>query len=200
MLKGEKLEDPMGFTEYLRKGVEMAKLRGEAAEEVAADENAFIPAMVMFALPMLLVEAGVLVFFSMGRMVLPFPGMTSKALAFLCAFNFLLVLMPFAGVGILHLVAKAFKGEGGYYGYYQAMGVGSIVGWGGIIPYIGIIFSIWSVVVNVVITKHVQKLTTGKAAAVVLMPVLVGFILGIFIAVFVGMGMFMGLIGRGMLH
>ena len=187
----------MGFTEYLKKGVEMAKLRGEAAEEVAADENAFIPAMIMFALPMLLVEAGLLLFFSLGLVFLPFHDISSKVLAFLFAFNFLLVLMPFAGVGILHLIAKAFKGEGDYYGYYQAMGVGSIVGWGGIIPYIGIIFSIWSVVVNVVITKHVQKLTTGKAAAVVLMPVIIGFILGIFLVVFVGMGMFMGLIGRG---
>ena len=187
----------MGFIEYLRKGVEMAKLKGEAAEEVAADEGAFIPAMVIFALPVLLVEAGLLLFFSMGFIFLPFLGINAKVLAFLCALNFLIVLMPFAGIGILHLIAKAFKGQGDYYGYYQAMGVGSIVGWGGIIPYIGVIFSIWAIVVNVVITKHVQKLSTGQAAAVVLMPVLVVFVLGIFLAVFVGMGMFMGLMGKG---
>ena len=186
----------MGFIEYLKKGVEMAKLRGEAAEEVAADEGAFIPAMVIFAAPVLLVEAGVFLAVSLSLAALPFHGFTSKVLAFLFALNFLLVLMPFIWVGILHLIAKAFKGQGDYYGYYQAMGVGSIVGWGGIIPYIGVIFSIWSIVVNVVITKHVQKLSTGQAAAVVLMPVLVMFILGIFLAVFVGMGMFMGLIGR----
>ena len=65
--------------------------------------------------------------------------------------------------------------------YFRAESHAAILGWLGllvaIIPFlkviIGILTTIWGIVVSVVILENVHKLTRGKAIVVVLLPVIV---------------------------
>lgn len=200
-----KYVEPTSFFGYFRKGVQLAMLKGDVAEEVAADEEAFGPALFIYLFPSFII--GLL----MVGMIHLFAGMAgdgaamgpqAMAMGFVKKFSFgiipLLPLLALAGsvvyVGILHLVAKIFKGEGRFLDYYQTMGVGSLVSWGGIIPYLGFIFSIWSVVVCVIVTSRVHNLSTGKAVAVVLLPIVLFIALVIALAIMIPM-MMMGRAG-----
>jgi len=188
----------MGFFEYFRKGIDLAMLKGEAAEELAADPESFVPALVVYLTPSLIagVFLAVAVHMLAGMtatgqagtnpglmLLLPLVMKVSWGIVFLLVLAALIFSLIW--VGLLHLVAKLFKGEGRFLDYYQTMGIGSLVSWGGIIPYVGILFSLWTIVVSVVVTSRVQKLSTGKAVAVVLMPLVVIFAGGIALAIMV---------------
>jgi len=78
------------------------------------------------------------------------------------------------GAGIFHLIAKLFNGQGDFMEMFRAMGYISILSWIMVIPvvgvFLGMIVGIWQLVANIIIVQNVQKLSTGKAAAVVLIP------------------------------
>jgi hypothetical protein len=189
----------MGFFGYFRKGLDLAMLKGDVAEEVAADPESFVPALLFFALPGIIM--GLIFMLFAGAFARLIPGIPPGLVAGISLLiPVICIAAPVIGsvvyVGILHGLAKLFKGEGRYLDYYQTMGIGSLVSWGGIIPYIGILFSLWTIVVNIVITSRVHKLSMGKSAAVVLLPIGLIILLVIFFFVFIGMGMLMGMPGR----
>jgi len=189
----------MGFFGYFKKGIELAMLKGDAADEVASDPESFVPALVIYMLPSVLVAVLLVVVIQMfagaGMAGMAGPGgLPPQAAIFIPLISKisygLIILLPLAAllgtlfyVGILHLVAKLFKGEGTFLDFYQTVGIGSLVSWGGILPYIGILFSLWTVVVTVVVTSRVHKLSTGKSVAVVLLPLVVLFAIGIALAI-----------------
>jgi len=201
----------MGFFGYFKKGIDLAMLKGDVAEEIAADPESFVPAIIFFVAPSFVISIlfVLIINFILGSGMGNATGFPPQAMMFLpiirkasyglvIIFVLLALLGSIIGVGFLNLVAKLFKGEGTFLNYYQTMGIGSLVSWGGVVPYIGFLFSIWSIVVAVVVTARVHKLSTGKAVAVVLMPVILFGVLGIALAIMIPV-MLMGAHG-GMPH
>jgi len=76
--------------------------------------------------------------------------------------------------GILHIIAKLLGGKATYKGYLSVLGYAEAPTALGIIPIIGApIGWIWGLVCAIYATRDVHELSTGKAAAVVLIPVAV---------------------------
>jgi hypothetical protein len=82
----------------------------------------------------------------------------------------------FIGVGVLHLVATlVFGGKGDYMSLFRAESHASIIGWVGIIPFVGAIVGLWHLPVSVVILQNAYGMPRDKAIATV--AVIVGFFL-----------------------
>lgn len=91
----------------------------------------------------------------------------------------------FIGAAIIHIFVYLLGGKKGYTQTVKAVGYGMtphlLLGW---IPYIGIIFSIWALVVYILGIRELQEMSTGKAVLAVILPaIIIGIILGIYIAV-----------------
>jgi len=86
------------------------------------------------------------------------------------------VLGLFIGVGIAHLLARAFGGTGDFEELLKVMAVASLVKWTTVIPVLGILFhfaaSIWYAVVMVVALRRLHGLSTGAAVLVMLLPMI----------------------------
>lgn len=107
----------------------------------------------------------------------------------------------FIVVFIFWIFAKMFGGKGAYGTHYVALS--HLALWSVLfaIPFIGpviaVVGEIWSIVMSVFITKHVHKLSTGKAAAAVIIPYAIFLLLllvfiALVIALLVGMGVSIG--------
>jgi hypothetical protein len=114
----------------------------------------------------------------------------------------LIISIFFAGVGIRYLIAKAFRGQGTFLaqGYTNLLFVvplgilGALVSW---IPFIsGLVVLgtiVYTIVLHIFSIKAVHRLSGGKAAAVVLIPLAVAFLLVlVLIAIVIGMHMALG--------
>lgn len=190
-------EEPIGYQEagstsffgFFGKGLKIAMLKGGAAEEVAADTNSFVPALVIYTFPSFVAGLLVALFMTaLGGAALTEAGPAAQqlqavlpliqkfSLSFIVVFPLITLIFSLIYVGILHLFARLFKGSGGFLDYYQTIGVGSLISWGSMVPYVGILFSLWMIPVTVVITSRVHNLSTGRSVAVVLLPILIIFI------------------------
>ena len=171
----------MDIPGYFKKGVAMARLKGEAADEVAADPDSFIPAIVIFAVPLLVtgISDALLVQQRMGLN-------TGGLVLMVTAAVMVSFLGPLFAVGILHQIARLFKGEGKYLDCYQTMGIGSLPSWGLLLPlpYVGLLFGLWQIPVFVVVASKVHKLGMRKSAAVVLIPFSIVILIGMASVVF----------------
>jgi Yip1 domain len=108
----------------------------------------------------------------------------------------LIIFIPltfFIGMGIIYLIAKAFKGSGTFLQQCysnQLIGVplGLLSLLLGLIPFLGSIaslaLSIYSVVLNVFSIMAVHRLSGGKATLVVLLPVIIALLLVCGVAIF----------------
>jgi len=171
----------MTFTDYFKKGIEIVKLNAAAMTETAKDSGAFNMALLFIVLSGVAGAIGVLN--PVGIIVFPIVAL----------------IWAFIWVGILHILARLFGGKAGYTELFNPMGLSSILGWIAVIPVIGPFLSgiagLWGIVVTVVVVKSVHSLSTGKAAAVVLIPLVILFIIGLVLAaLFVAL---LGAIGLG---
>lgn len=194
---GEPEHHKKSFFRYIKNGGQIAMLKGDVIDRVSGDPVAFVPALVVLLLPSVI--AGVL----MMAMMTFLTGMMSSAgaesgmpEAFGAVMSAMgpavgagmLVLLPLIAlvstlvlVGLIHLLAKIMKGDGSFLDLYQTIGLGSIVTYGGIIPYVGIVFQLWMIPVSVVVTSRVHGISTGKAVAAVLIPIV------LFVAIALGL-------------
>jgi hypothetical protein len=191
-----------GFFSYFKLGARMALLKKDAVDDVASDPDSFVPALVIYLLPSVII--GILLFVFVGLMAGAAGGAVPPEFAMVMPFiqkmSFGLLIFPplmavlgsLVMVGILHLFARLMKGEGRFLDYYQTVGVGSLVTWGGALPFVGMLFSLWMIPVLVVITSRVHNLGAGKSVAVVLLPLVVMVILAIALISMLGMAAFMG--------
>lgn len=88
------------------------------------------------------------------------------------------------GTGIFYGLAKMFGGEGDFQGLMRGNAYAAIPGALGSIPIIGFIISLWGVYLFILNVRENMALTTGKAAAVVLIPVAIVVLLVFLLAVF----------------
>jgi hypothetical protein len=103
------------------------------------------------------------------------------------AFGLLAVLGAFAGLFIgglwTHLFVRAFGGRKGYrntiktfvYGYTPVF----LFGW---LPFVGMLFSIWALVLNIIGIRQLHEISTGRAIGAVLLSMVA---LGVIIALIV---------------
>ena len=146
----------MDFKLALERAWAIVTLNKDAVRQVAEDDNALLPALVITAIGGVL---GTLLTFS--------PFAWGAALVFSIG-----GLVVFAG--ILHLLAALFGGNGPFTGLLKALGHGSgLVSWAGIVPILGALIGLWSIPVAVICVEEIYALPRGKAIAVVLIPVVI---------------------------
>lgn len=112
----------------------------------------------------------------------------------------LAVIGLFIGAGILHLLAMLLiKPNAGFEATYRVgayLSVLYLVTWLGAIPILGILISlavsVYGIVLAVLGVREVHSTTTGRAAAVVLIPTVVLFLLGLILVALIGAAIFLG--------
>lgn len=98
-------------------------------------------------------------------------------------------------VGLLWLIAKLFDGQADYMSLFRGLGFAYAPVSLGIVPIIGgIVGGIWALVAAIIGVREIESFTTGKAAAVVLIPVAVLFVIGLLLAAVAGFAL-MGMLG-----
>ncbi len=176
----------MDLAGSLNKAIEIVKLNGSVAAEVGRDERSLQPGLVFIAGSGL--AAGI-------ARILQHGGISG-----LIALPIAAIIGYFVGVGILHLVATiAFGGKGDFMSLLRAESHAAIIGWAGIVPFIGALLGLWHIPVTVVILENVYGMPRNKAIATV--AVIAGFflLLGLVMVMFFGVllgGMFMGMGSR----
>jgi hypothetical protein len=176
----------MDLANSLNKAIEIVKLNGSVAAEVGRDEQSLQPGLLFIAISGL--AAGVSSLFHHGG----FGGLVAAPIAAIVGY--------FIGVGILHLVATVFFGaKGDFMALLRAESHAAVIGWAGIVPFIGGILGLWHLPVTVVILQSVYGMPRDKAIATV--AVIVGFflLLGLALVLFFG-ALLGGLFGMGGMH
>jgi hypothetical protein len=170
------------FGDYIKKGIEVAQLKKEAVQILAADKEAFGPALGILAIGGVCGAIGALSLW--GIILMPI----------------LRVAGMFIVVAIMHFVATSFMGaKGGQFsGLFVPLSCASVLTWIGIIPFIGpvlmFLVGLWLLVVAVIVVEHVYQIDRTKAIIVVAVPVAIGILISI-IAFFLGMST-LALMGR----
>jgi len=165
----------MGFRDAVRRGIRIVKLERAAYREVAADPQALTQALVIAGL------AGIASWlappsFRLGGVILGPLGA---------------LLGLFVMAGVLHFAAVLFGGRGDYLTLVRVWGTGWIVSWALIVPWLGMVVSLWGLVVACVALEELYGLDRPRAVIAVLIPVaaaaLLGLILIINLALFGGL-------------
>lgn len=84
----------------------------------------------------------------------------------------------FIGGGIIHLGVLLFGGKRGYSETVKALVYGGtpayLFGW---IPFLTIIFAIWALILEIFGIRELQDLSTGRAVAAMLVPIIIIFVI-----------------------
>lgn len=172
----------MKFGDYVKKGIEVAQLKKDVVQMLAADKDAFGPALGILAIGGVCGAIGALSLW--GIIVMPIARVVGM----------------FIVVAIMHFVATSFMGaKGGQFsGLFVPLSCASVITWVGIIPFIGpvLVFlaGLWLLAVAVIVIEHVYQIDRTKAIIVVAVPVGIGLLISI-IALFLGLSAF-ALMGR----
>jgi len=109
-------------------------------------------------------------------------------------FALLAVVGAFAGLfisgSLTHLFVRAFGGRKGYANTIKAFVYGDtpflLFGW---IPFVGMLFWIWALVLNIIGIRQLHEISTGRAVGAVLLSivalVIIGVLIGLFVVLFV---------------
>lgn len=160
----------MGFQDAVKKGVEIVKLNRGVYQEVATAPEAFTQGLIITALAGVAMWLCPLGFSGWGVILGPL-----KAL-----------LLLFVGAAILHFVAALLGGQGDYMSLLRILGVGNVLGWVMIIPVLGWIVYLWSLVIAVVAVEEIYKLDRTKAILCVIMPAIVLIVAGFIVMLIAG--------------
>lgn len=160
---------PLEFKKYLKKSLDIIKLKNGAALEAATDKRAFMPGILILAIGGLAVALG-----GVFEGQVTAPAETAFFLLFAPVLN---ILMFSIFIAVFHGVARLLGGKAAFQEYYRATSLAWIISWAQVVPVIGTIVSLWSIPVNVSVLKGVHKLTTLEAVAV--MAVMMSMVMGI---------------------
>lgn len=92
--------------------------------------------------------------------------------------------------GLALLFGKMFGGQGDFMGLFRSIAFASAPGALGIIPVVGGLAGLWTLVCGVVAVRESHGISTGQAVVVVLIPLIVVGILVALVAVLVGVALF----------
>jgi hypothetical protein len=138
---------------YLQKGIQILQLDTNAIRAVYRDEEALVPAILFFAI------GGV----ASGVGQFSFRGMLLGV--------FLMTLVSFVIVGLLHVLARLFGGTASFLELYRPLGTAAPVHWVLVVPFIGsflgFLAMLYSLVVTVRVVETAGGLPRSRALAVV---------------------------------
>ena len=122
----------MDLKHYLKKGFDLILLKGEAAEEIARDERAFGPGLLI----------ALIAFFclAIGKYLvepIPFLSVLIAPIGYLILFT--------AGIFVIHIIALLFGGQGSLVALHRAASVAAVLGWTMLIPKVGWVPMVWYV-------------------------------------------------------
>jgi hypothetical protein len=159
--------EPASTLDYFKRAIEIIKLNQPVMSEVAGDPNAIRFGIAVTAI------GGALAFIPVNSLA----GLLVGAL-----FS---VLALFLFAGLVHLFCGYSKGKQEFIGFVRIIGVSSVIDWAVVIPLriVGLAITIWSVVISIVATQQVYRLTRGKAVFIVLISALVLWMITIMIFV-----------------
>ncbi len=159
--------------EYFKSALNIIKLDRRSISEISEDENA-----TKWAIVIVLTSA----FISSLLSLLIYNDMSFGIAQFLPKISlwYNLIIVPifslmvlFLWTGILHLASKICRSSGRYIRLFRVFGFANILIIFSGIPLLGIIIILWSYVITVVSISEVEKLTTGKAFLVLLIPFII---------------------------
>jgi hypothetical protein len=146
--------EPAGTFYYLRRAIEIIKLNQQTMAQVAIDANALRFGVAVTAI------GGALAFI---------PG-KSMAGVFVGALFSILALFLFSG--FVHMFCGYSKGKEEYLGFARVVGLSGILDWTVIIPLLGIVTTIWSVVIAIIAAQVVYQSTGARASLAVIISAL----------------------------
>ena len=92
----------------------------------------------------------------------------------------------FISGSLTHLFVQAFGGRKGYANTIKAFAYGNtpvlLFGW---IPFVGMLFPIWALVLNIIGIRQLHQISTGRAIGAVLLGIVALIIIAVLIALFV---------------
>jgi hypothetical protein len=92
----------------------------------------------------------------------------------------------FISGSLTHLFVRAFGGRKGYGNTIKAFAYGNtplfLFGW---IPFVGMLFPIWALVLNIIGIRQLHEISTGRAVGAVLLGIVALIIIGVLIGLFV---------------
>lgn len=151
-------EPAMDFGSYLQKGLQILQLDGETIRSVYRDEDALVPGIIFFAVAGV---AGGVAQFSLSGMLF---GLVMSTL------------LSFVVVGILNVLAQLFGARCTFLELYRPIGIASPIHWVQVVPvlgiFLGLIATLYSLVVAARVLEVVSGLPRSKASLVVLLLVL----------------------------
>jgi hypothetical protein len=153
----------MQFSEAVKSGIEIVKLNRAIYRKVAETPEAFSQALIIAAL------VGIASWLSPPSFAIH--GIILGPLWALIGL--------FVGSAILHFVATLFGGKGQYMPLLRVLGIGRVLGWVRLIPVIGAIVDLWSLVIAVVALEELYGLDRTKAILTVIIPAAVLLVLGL---------------------
>ncbi|MDH5596627.1 MAG: YIP1 family protein [Candidatus Peregrinibacteria bacterium] len=173
------------FASEIQTAIDVALLREKAAHHVAGDTSKNKPALLIILISAVLGALGLRYFGSF--ISLSWGGVVSHVVY--------QTVMAIIGIYVISLIAKSlFKGHSKHDAFFRAMGYAYIVTWLGIVPALGIIGGIWSLVLLFSLLKSVHKLSSGAAVGTILVSILAFFVLGLILGPTMAM---LGLKGAG---
>lgn len=174
----------MDFTDIFDRAKRAAMLDADVFKELAADTNATGSAFVVAILSSLVGGIGTTLFAADGTV-----GSWLSAAIIGAPLGLVIIAAITLGLG------KLFGGTGDYGQLLRSLGFATGPSALGIIPYVGgLVGFVWTIVAAIVGVREVHAISTGAAAAVVLIPVAVIFIAAFLLLVFV-LAVFAGLGG-----
>ena len=94
----------------------------------------------------------------------------------------------FISGSLTHLFVRAFGGRKGYGNTIKAFAYGNtpvlLFGW---IPFVGMLFPVWALVLNIIGIRQLHEISTGRAIGAVLLGIVAIVIIAVLIGVFVGL-------------
>jgi hypothetical protein len=143
--------EPVGTTYYFRTAIEIIKLNQQTMAQVARDPNALRFGISVTAI------GGALAFI---------PG---KSLAGIFVGALFSILALFLFSGFVHMFCGYSKGREEYLGFARVVGIAGVLDWTVAVPLLGIVTTIWSVVIAVVAAQVVYRSTGSRATLAILL-------------------------------
>ena len=146
--------EPTGTFYYFRRAIEIIKLNQQTMVQVAGDPNALGFGIAVTAI------GGALAFI---------PGKTLAGV-FIGALFSILALFLFSG--FVHMFCGYSKGKEQYLGFARVVGLSGVLDWTVIVPLLGTVATIWSVVIAVIAARVVYQSTGVRATLAVVISAL----------------------------
>lgn len=165
----------MNFLEYIKEGIEIAKLNKKTMKRIAKDRKATNMGIIILLL------AGILSVVTMYKE-------ESYVQVLIMAPIFTLVMFVL-GVGLLQIFVKLFGGATAYVEMFRVLSMATVICWLWIlipVPYLGTILNwavlIWGTVIAITAVEAVTGMTRGRAAATVAIPLVIAIMIILIVA------------------